>query len=230
MKSNWTTAKVLEKFQKSKVTLLALTVGLALGFAGGQVVHSSNQPVQVQKTVTVTAKPQSQSHHHESQCDRWSYRTSLGLPLLFDPWLKTVSHDQLLGDDWLMGDFVDVPVGWSSFRSATFAPRLEANETVDSVTVTAEVPGIEEKDLEVSVDDSTVTLKGEKKKEITDQERKQGRTERFFGMFERSIRLPCRVESSKAHASLKNGLLTIVIPKSQLAQSERKKLAIQTLN
>ncbi len=84
---------------------------------------------------------------------------------------------------------------------------------------------MEAQDLDVTLSDSILTIKGVKKREIGESDARK--SERFYGTFERSLTLPCRVESEKAEASLKNGVLTVVVPKSQIAQKETKKLTIK---
>ena len=128
--------------------------------------------------------------------------------------------------DWVMGDFENVPVAFAS-SGGLAAPRVDVTQSASEVTVNAEVPGMEEKDLDVSVSETSLTIKGEKKKETTQPANdKTQRGERVYGMFERTFSLPCRVNSDQAVATLKNGVLTIVIPKNQTAAKESKKLAI----
>jgi len=103
-------------------------------------------------------------------------------------------------------------------------PHLEIAETDQEVRVTAEVAGLDEKDIEVLVEDDVLTLRGEKRAENEDKDRHF--SERFYGQFERRIPLGVEVEDTKATASFKNGLLTIVLPKSAKAQSKAKRIAI----
>jgi HSP20 family protein len=110
--------------------------------------------------------------------------------------------------------------GWSSGSW----PSLEVNATDKEVRVSAELPGLDEKDVEVLVDDNVLTLRGEKKSETEDQGRHF--SERYYGRFERSISLPFEVEEDKAEASFKNGVLTITLPKSAKAQDRGKRIAI----
>lgn len=216
MKSNWTcksfdSMKTVFKrgFEKTTSTALALVLGLALGFAGGQAVHSSNEPTKETK-VPVRAE------------------TGFGSSLMLDPWTRNFFRDSFFSD---MDSFTDMPVSLGKemrFSSIFATPRIDTSETANTVTITADVPGIEEKDLEVSVSNDSVTIKGEKRRDSAVAAKDAKRSERFYGTFERSVNLPTRVESDKAEASLKNGVLTIVIPKSQLAQKETRKLTIKT--
>lgn len=112
---------------------------------------------------------------------------------------------------------------------ASFSPRLDASETDKEFCITAELPGIDENDVEVSVNDSLLTLRGEKKDEKQDNRRDYYRVERSYGMFERTIPLPEGVDSSKVEASFKKGVLTVTLPKSAEYQKERKRIPIKAV-
>jgi HSP20 family protein len=103
-------------------------------------------------------------------------------------------------------------------------PSVEVNATDNEVRVSAELPGMDEKDIEVLVDNDVLTIRGEKKSESEDQGRRF--SERYYGRFERSIALPFEVEEEKAEASFKNGVLTVTIPKSATAKDTAKRIAI----
>ena len=91
--------------------------------------------------------------------------------------------------------------------------------------MTAEVPGLEEKDIEVLLDDGVLTLKGEKRSETEDQDKQF--SDRFYGRFERRIPLGFEVNEENIDARFKNGLLTVTLPKSEKAQSHVKRIAIK---
>ncbi|CAH1696039.1 Molecular chaperone Hsp20 [Hyphomicrobiales bacterium] len=107
-------------------------------------------------------------------------------------------------------------VGW---------PNVEIAETEKEIKVTAEIPGLEEKDVEVFLDNGVLTLKGEKRSETQDKEKQF--SERFYGRFERRIPLGVEVEEDKIDARFRNGVLSIVLPKSAKAQSQVKRIAIK---
>ena len=104
-------------------------------------------------------------------------------------------------------------------------PNVEISETDKEIKVTAEIPGLEEKDIDVLLNDGVLTLKGEKRSETEDKEKQF--SERFYGRFERRIPLGVEVEEDKVDARFKNGVLSIVLPKSAKAQSEVKRIAIK---
>jgi len=105
-------------------------------------------------------------------------------------------------------------------------PNVEIFETDKEIKVSAEVPGLEEKDIEVLLDDGALTLKGEKRSETEDKDRQF--SERFYGRFERRIPLGVEVEADKIDARFKSGVLSIVLPKSAKAQSQVKRIAIKS--
>ncbi len=103
-------------------------------------------------------------------------------------------------------------------------PKLDISDTEKELKVTADVPGLEEKDIEVLLDDGTLTLRGEKTAETNDKDRQF--SERFYGRFERRIPLDCEVAEDKVTAAFKNGVLTVTLPKTERAATRSKKIAI----
>ena len=108
-------------------------------------------------------------------------------------------------------------VGW--------APRLDMAETKDSVTIKAELPGVETKDLDISASGDVLTIKGEKRQEREEKEEHRYLVERSYGAFSRMVRLPAPVASDKAKASFKSGVLTITLPKTE--EAKRKAIPIK---
>jgi HSP20 family protein len=103
-------------------------------------------------------------------------------------------------------------------------PSVEVNETEKEVKVIAELPGLEEKDVNVELRDGLLTISGEKKGETEDKERRF--SERYYGRFERSVPVD-DVDQEKVEASFKNGVLTVKLPKSPTAQQKVKRIAIK---
>jgi HSP20 family protein len=110
-----------------------------------------------------------------------------------------------------------------TMRAAAW-PDVEVSETDKEIRVTAELPGLEEKDVEVLLDDGVLTLRGEKRSESEDKDRRF--SERFYGAFERRIALDAEVEEDKVEARFRNGVLTVAMPKNERAQSNAKRIAI----
>jgi HSP20 family protein len=100
-----------------------------------------------------------------------------------------------------------------------WAPSMDVSETKDAVVVKVEVPGMESKDLEVTLQENTLLVKGEKKQEKEEKDERYHRVERSYGAFVRSVRLPVGVEGAKVDAKFKNGLLTVTLPKTAAAKA-----------
>lgn len=99
-----------------------------------------------------------------------------------------------------------------------FSPRIDVVESEAEYLVTAEVPGLDEKDLQIEVHGDVLTLSGEKRAEHEGERKGWRWSERSFGSFRRAIRLPVEVEADKASASFKNGVLTVTLPKAAAAR------------
>jgi HSP20 family protein len=107
-------------------------------------------------------------------------------------------------------------------RGGLLAPRLDVRETDKEFRVSVELPGVTEDDVEVDVDDDLLTVRAEKKEEREVERADQHVTERMFGVFQRSIRLPQSVDAQAVKATLLNGVLEIVIPKSERQAQNRR--------
>jgi HSP20 family protein len=103
-------------------------------------------------------------------------------------------------------------------------PHIDVSETDKELTITAELPGMEEKDVELLLEDGALRLKGEKRAESEDKERQF--SERYYGHFERRIPLDAEVQADKAQAQFKNGVLTVTLPKDPDAQPKSRRIAI----
>ena len=140
------------------------------------------------------------------------------------PFLSLHREMNRLFDDAFRGVESRLPAfGQLSGYGATW-PNVEISETDGQVKVTAEIAGLDEKDIEVLLDDGVLTLRGEKRSETEDKNRQF--SERFYGRFERRIPLGYELEEDKVAAAFKNGVLTVTLPKSPNAQSKVKRIAI----
>jgi len=95
-----------------------------------------------------------------------------------------------------------------------WTPALDVSEDKDSVIVTAELPGVDPKDIAVSLEGDVLTIKGEKEQKKEEKDERHHRVERSWGAFVRSVRLPTPVESGKVTAAFKKGVVTITLPKA----------------
>jgi len=111
--------------------------------------------------------------------------------------------------------------------SGEWLPRVNITENDQGLCVTTELPGISEKDIDVSLSNDSLTIRGEKKEEKEEKGKNYYRSERSFGAFQRDIQLPFGVEVDKVEAKFKNGVLTISLPKSKEAQKETKKIEVK---
>ena len=128
-----------------------------------------------------------------------------------------------LFDDVFRG-FEGLP-GFSGLAGRNLSwPSLEVSETEKEIRISAELPGLEEKDVEVLLGEGVLTLRGEKKGQTEDQERHF--SERYYGRFERRIALPSEVEPDKVEASFRNGVLTVTLPKSAKAQENVRRIPV----
>ncbi|MFP3866847.1 MAG: Hsp20/alpha crystallin family protein [Desulfobacteraceae bacterium] len=94
-------------------------------------------------------------------------------------------------------------------------PSIDVSESADQVTVKAEIPGMDAKDIDISLSGDLLTIKGEKKSEREEKEENYHLIERSYGSFSRTVRLPVGVEADKIDASYKQGVLTITCPKKE---------------
>lgn len=112
-------------------------------------------------------------------------------------------------------------------KNGKLSLRVDVSETDKEIEVVAELPGVEEKDIDVSLADDLLTIKGEKKSESEKKEKDYHLIERSYGSYERSMRLPCEVESDKVNAEFKNGVLKVTLPKSPGVEAKTKKIPVK---
>ncbi|MDF2997600.1 MAG: molecular chaperone Hsp20 [Xanthobacteraceae bacterium] len=144
-----------------------------------------------------------------------------------DPFLSLHRDVNRLFDEVFRG--FDTPSLFGPMRIANRGwPSVEVSETDKEIRVAAEVPGLEENDIEVLLEDGVLTLRGEKKSETEDTGRQF--SERYYGRFERRFALGREVEEDKVAATFKNGVLTVTLPKTAKAQANSKRVAINSGN
>ncbi len=144
-----------------------------------------------------------------------------------DPFMSLHRDVNRLFDEVFRG--LDTPTLFGRMRSGNGGwPNVEISETDKEIRVAAEVPGLDEKDIEVLLEDGVLTLRGEKKSETEDTARQF--SERYYGRFERRLALGRDVEEEKAAATFKNGVLTVTLPKTAKAQANARRIAINSGN
>ena len=144
-----------------------------------------------------------------------------------DPFRDFQRQMNHLFDDFF-GDFPLAERGRDPERApAAFMPRVDVSETDMEVKVSAELPGMDEKDISVELQDDVLTLRGEKKSEQEEKGKNWFRREQSWGSFQRSIELPAGVDAGKAKAQFKKGVLVFTAPKRPEEQAQRKTVPIQ---
>jgi HSP20 family protein len=126
-----------------------------------------------------------------------------------------------LFEDVFRGDLSSF--GMDRWKGTSSWPRIEISESEKEMQVTAELPGLEEKDIEVELANGVLAIRGEKKTETEDKDRLF--SERYYGRFERRIPLD-DIDQDKIDASFKNGVLNVTLPKSPAAQQKVRRIAI----
>ena len=135
--------------------------------------------------------------------------------------------------DDLIDNFFDRPFGeWPRFESSldlpkgAVSPAIDVSENDDAITLTAELPGMAEDDIELDIKDGMLTLKGEKKLERDEKKDDTHIMERQYGSFRRSMSVPERVDLEKIKADFDKGVLTVAMPKKAEAKAAERKIAI----
>jgi len=113
-------------------------------------------------------------------------------------------------------------------RLASFSPKIDVKESDKDITISAELPGIDDKEIDVSLSRDALTIKGEKKEEKEEKGKDFYRMERSFGSFSRTIPLPAEIDTGKVKAEFKKGLLTVTLPKTAQAAEKTKKITVKT--
>jgi HSP20 family protein len=106
-------------------------------------------------------------------------------------------------------------------------PAVDVAENETAYKITAELPGMAEKDIEVSLTEDTLTIKGEKRQEHEEKGENRYLSERSYGSFQRSFSLPSGVDRDKLAATFANGVLTVTLPKTPEAQKQAKKIEVK---
>ena len=129
--------------------------------------------------------------------------------------------DRLFEDFW-----GTAPVATGAEPPLVLSPRVDFAETADAYRISAEMPGLEEDELELAVADGVLALKGERKTEAERKDERYHVRERSYGSFQRSFRLPPTADTGKISARFENGVLTVVVPKLPEAKAETRRIAI----
>ena len=134
------------------------------------------------------------------------------------PLLERAKRDQF--DDWFRALW-RFPWGAAGTESMEWGPAVELTEENGAYRLTAELPGIRREDVEITLEDNVLTLKGKKEEEKEEKDKQYHLSERRYGEFQRSFLLPRSVATDEIRAEMKDGVLTVTLPKSQEAMGRR---------
>jgi HSP20 family protein len=140
------------------------------------------------------------------------------LPSLFKeeglfPMLKLRTNIDKLFEDFFIDEKALAP-----FQMNGKLPTLDVKETDEAITVDAELPGLKQEEIKVTVEEGVLTISAERKKEKDEKTKNVHRLERYYGMMERKLALPASVEDAKIDAVYKDGVLHVMIPKKPSAK------------
>ena len=139
-------------------------------------------------------------------------------------------HDQIdrVFEEFTHGFSSPSQILQSGFGHGDIVPKMDLSEDDEVLTVKLDIPGVDEENIDVTLADNVLTVKGEKKSESEDKEKDYHLVERRYGRFQRSLKLPYEVLSDKVTARYDKGVLTISMPKSEQLESKARKIPIQT--
>jgi HSP20 family protein len=129
--------------------------------------------------------------------------------------------------DRLWDSFFEGRPGREVEEVGEWLPTLDLSETENDLVVKAEIPGIDPKEIDISLANEMLTIKGEKKQEKEEKEENYHLIERSYGSFVRTIPLPREVQGDKISASYKNGILKVTLPKSEEAKKKEIKIKVE---
>jgi HSP20 family protein len=136
------------------------------------------------------------------------------------------TRDSIFDD--LFNELYSLPTSFLSKSGMDLSPRIDISETDNEYKIEAELPGINQKEIDVKIDNNILTIKGKKEDVKEEKEKNYHLRERYYGAFQRSISLPNNIEPEKIKASFENGVLNISVPKSD--KRTPKKIEISSAN
>ena len=125
---------------------------------------------------------------------------------------------------------------WNKFLGETpfarsfteeWSPSVDISETKDKLVIKAELPGLDAKDVNVSISGDLLTIKGEKKKEEEEKDEHHHYMERYYGSFQRSFQLPINVKTDKIEATFDKGILKVTLPKTEEAKKKEIEVKVK---
>ena len=153
----------------------------------------------------------------------WSRADSNAVPL-------RSLHEEInkIFEDFNRGFGMPAMSGADGTAVSTLSPNMDVVETDKSIELTAELPGVAEDEVDVTLVDDVLTIKGEKKAEKTDEKQDYRVVERTYGSFQRSMRLPFKVDAEAIEAQFTNGVLKVSLPKPPEVEAQTKKISVKS--
>jgi HSP20 family protein len=145
------------------------------------------------------------------------------------PVLRMRDEMNKMFDSFFREPMIGFDLDWPrSSLSGGIAPNIDIEDKGQELKVSVELPGIDPDDVDVNLTDNSLTIKGEKKIEETEENEGYYMSERAYGAFQRSIPLPVEVESNRVKANFKKGVLTVLLPKSEKAREKIRKISVHS--
>lgn len=150
-----------------------------------------------------------------------------GLPRDLMHWHREM--DRLFDDAFRHWGWPSVNTGLRSDRTISFSPRLNVASSDKEYTITLEAPGLEDKDIQLDLQDRTLFIRGEKRQEKEEKDQHFYRMERSYGRFQRILELPTDVDLEAIQAKMNKGVLTISLPRKEESETtQQKRISIQS--
>jgi len=129
--------------------------------------------------------------------------------------------------DRLFDEAVGRPLTRGETRAPTWVPTVDIHEDPDGINISADLPGMTQKDVKLNIDNNVLTLSGERKLERENKKENYHRVERYYGNFSRSFSLPNTVNTEKVEAHMDNGVLKIHLPKREEAKPKQIEIKVK---
>jgi len=151
--------------------------------------------------------------------------TGTTAPAVYNPF-QDIEHlfEDFMGRGWVRPMrwarplFADFPAAWTPSMEVKGMPKVDVIDRDEEITVRAELPGVEKENVKVSLAGNVITIKGESKRETQEEKGEWRRSEIYRGSYERTFTLPAAVDESKTKATMKDGILEVVMPKVAAAK------------
>jgi HSP20 family protein len=127
----------------------------------------------------------------------------------------------------MFDEFFGRPMMTPEWTDKAWNPSVDVSETKDKVVITADMPGMTKDDVKITIQDHTLTLEGEKRREKDEKDKNYHRVERSYGFFHRSFTLPAAVKADKIKAIYKDGVLSVTLPKVEEAKPKEIPVSVE---